>query len=121
MEPYDWACFLRDALDERGWHQAELSRRSGVDDALISKWLSGQVRPGLAKIRSVCVALGVPPVQGMIASGDLQSEDVGATVVIRPRTTGPSDLTDKELLAELARRLNTAMADSHLPGGTERS
>lgn len=101
-----WPEWLRAQLEERGWNQTDLKNRSGVNDSQISRWLAGKNHPGLAKIRAVCQALGVPPVEGMIAAGHLLPEDVvGTAVVIRPRTTGPGDLSDSELLAELARRL----------------
>ncbi|MHA6626925.1 helix-turn-helix domain-containing protein [Pseudonocardia sichuanensis] len=113
MAASGWTDWLHDALEERHWDQAELSKRSGVDDALISKWLSGKVRPGLASIRSVCAALGVRPVEGMIAAGHLEPSDVGATVINQQRTTPRvSELHHDVLLADLARRLDEATAES---------
>lgn len=115
-----WARFLRDALDERDWSAAELARH--IDGRLgtgeISKWLNGKVTPGLASIRAVCRALDVPAVQGMIAAGHLTPDDVGVTVINRPRSIEPEDLSNDELIGVLARRLK-ATADEQ--GESEKS
>ena len=99
----DWARWLQAQLDERGWIQAELVRRSAgaISRARVSRWLGG-ANPDLDAIRATCAALGVPAVEGMIAAGHLLPDDVGATVIQRP---DPAGLTKRELLAELDRRL----------------
>lgn len=99
-----WARWLRDALAEREWSQADLVRRSNGDfaDSEVSRWLSGKVNPKIPNIRKVCALLGVAPVEGIIAAGHLEPDDVGATVISRPRQT--HELPELELIEELRRR-----------------
>lgn len=68
----------------------------------MSKWLRGEELPRIDAIRTVCAALGIPAVEGMVAAGHLEPDDVGAVIAERIDVTG---LTSRELLEELARRL----------------
>ncbi|MHB9131512.1 MAG: helix-turn-helix domain-containing protein [Armatimonadota bacterium] len=54
----DW---LRRELEERGWDQAELARRSQTSTALISRMLSGERRPGAVVARRLARALHLSP------------------------------------------------------------
>ncbi|MFC5993517.1 helix-turn-helix domain-containing protein [Pseudonocardia hispaniensis] len=100
-----WAVWLQNRLDERSWRQAELVNRSGgtVTRAQVSRWLKGGHVPDIASIRDVCEVLGVPAVEGMIAAGHLSPEDLGVSVIERHREA--RDLSKRELLAELDRRI----------------
>lgn len=77
----------------------------------MSRWLTRGAAPDLESVRAVCRALGVPAVAGMLAAGLLAPEDVDVTVVERHR--GAHDLSNRELLAELGRRL--APDDEQVP------
>ena len=57
----DFADWLRKELDERGWDQAELARRSQTSTALISRMLSGERRPGAVVARRLARALHTSP------------------------------------------------------------
>lgn len=46
-------------LAERGWRQAELSRRTGINASTISDWLNGRYEPGGEALRLLCEAFGV--------------------------------------------------------------
>jgi len=50
---------LDDHLRERGWRQAELSRRTGINASTISDWLNGRYEPGGEALRILCQAFGV--------------------------------------------------------------
>lgn len=60
--------------------------------------------PEPAAVRAVCVALQVPVVDGMLAAGYLTPADLDIEVLERP-AAGAHTLGNRELLAELARRL----------------
>jgi hypothetical protein len=103
-----WATWLRARLAEHDWEQHDLIRASSpkLDAGLVSRWLSGDAVPHLPNIRVVCRALGVPAVEGMIAAGRLEPNDVGVTLIRqKPRA---SDLSARELGEEVTRRLAVA-------------
>lgn len=103
--PSSWSNWLGAQLAERDWTQADLVRASNpkLDDSAVSRWRSGQLVPQLANIRIVCRALGVPAVEGMIAAGRLEPEDLGITFI--QQRACAADLTARELAEEITRRL----------------
>ena len=48
-------------LLERGWRQAELSRRSGVAKDAISTYINGKVYPSSLNVKKIADAFGVKP------------------------------------------------------------
>jgi hypothetical protein len=103
-----WSNWLRQQLDERGWKPADLIRRSGgtVTSSQTTRWLKDGQEPNFESVRSVCAALSVPAVQGLLAAEMLSAEDVGATVILQPRRL--EEMHHDVLLGELARRLDDA-------------
>lgn len=57
----EFADWLRLELQQRGWDQAELARRSQTTTALISRMLSGERHPGAVVARRLARALHLPP------------------------------------------------------------
>lgn len=64
---------------------AELSRLSGVNQSLFSRWRSGLVQPGVESLRKVATVVGVPPVKLYLAAGLTDAAELGLT--------GPVDFT----------------------------
>ena len=64
----DW---LAKELQERGWDQAELVRRSGVSTAQISRIMSGTRRPGNNAMQGIARALKIPTEEVMRRAGIL--------------------------------------------------
>lgn len=56
----DFADWLRNQLEQRGWTQSELSRRSGVSPAQITRVLSGERGLGEKSISALAKALNLP-------------------------------------------------------------
>ena len=50
---------LEHHLRRKGWKQAELSRRTGINTSTISDWLNGRYGPGAEALRAACQAFGV--------------------------------------------------------------
>ena len=50
---------LRAAIVDRGWTQNELARRLGTDSAVVSRWMTGQRKPGLGLAMRIETLLGV--------------------------------------------------------------
>lgn len=53
--------WLQREMEKRGWNQAELSRRSGVTTAQVSRINTGEQRPGPTVCRAFARALQLPP------------------------------------------------------------
>lgn len=98
-----WPEYLEAAMKRaRIESNAELARRSGVNDSVISRWKSGVV-PSLDKIRRVAEALNRPFLEVAVAAGAMTPEEA--------RMTSPPALPevpvgagiDPDQLARLAR------------------
>jgi transcriptional regulator with XRE-family HTH domain len=57
------ASLLRTIREEAGVRQADLAKRLGVGQSVVSKFESGERRLDLLELRQVCAALGVPLVE----------------------------------------------------------
>ena len=57
----DFAEWLTNELAVKGWDQAELSRRSGITTAHISRIMTGQRHPGSEALSGIARALRLPP------------------------------------------------------------
>lgn len=65
---------IQTRLDELGWSQAELARRSGVAQQTINSWMTsvraaGSRGPSPDKLRAVAEALGLPVIRVFEAAG----------------------------------------------------
>lgn len=69
----DW---LQRELDNRGWDQAELSRRSGISSAQVSRIVTGGRRPGRDSIDGIARALRLPPEDVLRQAGILPPKNV---------------------------------------------
>ncbi|MGW1998387.1 helix-turn-helix domain-containing protein [Embleya sp. NPDC001921] len=68
------ASAIQARLDELGWTQAELSRRSGVSTSTINAWMTGERAKGSRgphpdKLRAIAKALGLPAAALLEAAG----------------------------------------------------
>lgn len=116
-----WGDWLRDQLAERGWKPADLIRRSKgeINSSQTTRWLKDGMGPSFESVRAVCGALGQPVVQGLLAADLLAPEDVGVTVIERPRRL--EEIHHRELLGEIARRLEALVPESTNVDGGERA
>jgi len=57
----DFTEWLTNELTVKGWDQAELSRRSGITTAHISRIMTGQRHPGSDALSGIARALRLPP------------------------------------------------------------
>ncbi len=58
-----------------GLTQAELARRSGLAESMVSRWLRGLNQPDVPNLRRVRPVLGVPMLELMVAAGYLSLEE----------------------------------------------
>lgn len=114
-----WGDWLRDQLAERGWIAADLIRHSDeqISSSQTTRWLNKGQSPTFESVRAVCTVLGVRVIDGLLAAGLLSPEDIGATVITRPRTL--TETPNRELAAEFVRRLTEVVRDK--PGESDDS
>lgn len=58
-----------------GLTQAELARRSGLAESMVSRWLRGLNQPDVPNLRRVGPVLGVPMLELIVAAGYLSLEE----------------------------------------------
>jgi transcriptional regulator with XRE-family HTH domain len=71
----EWAAYLESALRSSGLTQAELARRSGLAESMVSRWLRGLNQPDVPNLRRVRPVLGVPMLELIVAAGYLSLEE----------------------------------------------
>ncbi len=89
----DFAAWLQNEMDIRGWRQADLARLSGINTGLLSQILNRQRRAGISTCRAMAHALNMREVDVLHKAGLLTSETFG---------DGDSPLV-KEMLTEFIR------------------
>ncbi len=67
----------------RGWRQADLARRCGVAQSLISTWESGRRRPDLDQVLRLAMALDVPVLQLVEGHATLTETPAGVLAELR--------------------------------------
>jgi transcriptional regulator with XRE-family HTH domain len=65
--------WILDAMNARGWTQAELARRSDISTAQISQVLAGNNRPGFDFYEGIARAFGVPLEEVLRRAGILRA------------------------------------------------
>lgn len=76
----EFASWLVQELEARGWSRAELARRGGVTSTSVDQVVNGLTRPGLKFARAVARAFEMPEEDVMRRAGILR-----ATVDLSPR------------------------------------
>ena len=106
-DPGDFGRWLIARMAALGLTPADLSRATGIDASLISKWRRGEAQPSLANLRRLAPAHQTPFVELAAVAGHNESSDVGGKTLPRPPAAHPLVLDVARLLGE----------DSPLPQG----
>lgn len=86
-----------------GVSRKDIAQAADVNVSGVSRWLTGTSRPSAEKVVTFARGLRLNPVEALVAAGYLDvAEIAGAVEVVRTR----SQLSDEELLSELAVRLD---------------
>lgn len=76
MTELDFPGWLLGEINDRGWTQAELARRSGLSTAQVSRVLNHEYRPGPDFCRGTAAALNIPVARVFRFAGLLPSYPV---------------------------------------------
>ncbi|WP_064956017.1 helix-turn-helix domain-containing protein [Microbacterium arborescens] len=96
----DWGTYLRTVTDDATG--VEIARKLGVSDSKVSYWKRGERPPTIAEAIAVSRAYGRPPLEGLIAAGYLEADEIAESVQVQP--IGLRQFTDAQLAEELLRR-----------------
>ncbi|WP_410652075.1 helix-turn-helix domain-containing protein [Amycolatopsis sp. cmx-4-54] len=102
-ETQTFPVYLQGLLDERGWKKADLARASGIAESRLSRWMTGGA-PSVDNARAVAEAFGRSLLEVLVAAGIITPEESRAKTVHLDVTK----LTNRELVAEMERRLEAA-------------
>jgi len=86
----EWAAYLESAMRSAGLTQAELARRSGLAESMVSRWLRGLNQPDVPNLRRVGPVLGVSMLELVVAAGYLSLEE--AELQDAPEPPGPTQV-----------------------------
>lgn len=84
----DWASYLDASMRGAGLSQAELARRSGLAESMVSRWLRGMNQPDVPNLRRVRPVLGVPMLELLVAAGHLTPDEAALTDRPEPPVLG---------------------------------
>ncbi|WP_309129449.1 helix-turn-helix transcriptional regulator [Microbacterium sp.] len=106
----NWAAYLRHMMADRS--QAEFAKAIQATDGQLSKWLSGSTGVTAEKVITIARLLGDSPVHALGRVGWLNVSEL--TPFRAPRTYGLDEFTDRELAAEIVRRIDAGEAGQAL-------
>jgi transcriptional regulator with XRE-family HTH domain len=86
---------LQTWLDQRGWNQAELARRTNVTTSYVSLVFRGKRNPSGKFLIAIARALGMPPDSALRAAG-LMPPDLTPNTLVRQITHLVSNLPPEE-------------------------
>ena len=88
-----------------GLTQAELARRSGLAESMVSRWLRGLNQPDVPNLRRVRPVLGVPMLELIVAAGYLSLEEAELQDAPRPPTPMRVGISTEGLTTDQIRQL----------------
>ncbi len=97
---HDWGTYLRAITGDASG--AEIARKLEVSESKVSYWKRGERPPTISEAIRASRAYGRPPLEGLVAAGYLQPDDITEGVTIQP--TVLHNFTDAQLADELLRR-----------------
>ena len=105
-----------------GLTQAELARRSGLAESMVSRWLRGLNQPDVPNLRRVRPVLGVPMLELIVAAGYLSLEEAELQDAPRPPAPVQVGISTEGLTVDQIRQLEgfaTFLRAQNGPGAVE--
>lgn len=95
----DFPRFLRHAMHSAGYKTvAELSRASGVGEAVINKWMNGRSQPTIELLRPLVEVIHVPLLELLVVCGRLSVQE--ARLKGEPTPPGPAPTYEDNIRAD---------------------
>jgi transcriptional regulator with XRE-family HTH domain len=101
----EWAAYLESAMRSAGLTQAELARRTGLAESMVSRWLRGLNQPDVPNLRRVGPVLGVPMLELIVAAGYLSLEEAELRDTPEPPAPVRVGISTEGLTADQVRQL----------------
>jgi transcriptional regulator with XRE-family HTH domain len=101
----DWATYLESAMHSAGLTQAELARRSGLAESMVSRWLRGLNQPDVPNLRRVRPVLGVTMLELLVAAGHVTLEEAQLRDAPEPPAPVRVGIPTEGLTAEQVRQV----------------
>ena len=101
----EWAAYLESAMRSAGLSQAELARRTGLAESMVSRWLRGLNQPDVPNLRRVGPVLGVPMLELIVAAGYLSLEEAELRDAPQPPTPVRIGISTEGLTADQIHQL----------------
>lgn len=108
LDMEDFASWLNQELERRGWSRSEAARRGGFSPSMIDKVVNGYARPGLDFCRGISRAFGMPLEEVFRRAGILPAREDAAgsdELILYYREMPPED---RRRLLAIARTLRDA-------------
>jgi transcriptional regulator with XRE-family HTH domain len=93
-QPQSPGTFVRTLLVALNETQSSASRKSGINRAILGRWMKDEMEPGIKNARKFADALGVPRPVVMLGLGILEPEDIALEPVIAELAEVYSLMTD---------------------------
>jgi transcriptional regulator with XRE-family HTH domain len=92
-------------MHSAGLTQAELARRSGLAESMVSRWLRGLNQPDVPNLRRVRPVLGVPMLELIVAAGYLSLEEAELQDAPQPPVPMQVGISTEGLTVDQVRQL----------------
>lgn len=101
--PMPWPDYLRQAAGAAGYQTAAaLAQALGVNDSVVSRWLSGKTQTEVPMIRRLAPILRIPVLELLVAAGHIDAAEAKMKDTPKPPPVPVGSGVDPEVLAELA-------------------
>lgn len=106
----DFSEWVTEELNQRGWHQAELVRRSGLSVGHVSRIVTGQRLPGKDAIQGIARAFKMPVEEVMRRAGLLPppanaSVDDRRSLADLVKKIEKLNAADRQIIADMVNRM----------------
>ncbi len=99
-----WPAYLRQAMDAAGFSTASaLAQALGVNDSVVSRWLSGKTQTEVQMIRRLAPLLRRPVLELLVAAGHIEPAEAKMKDAPKPPAVPVGAGVDPDVLADLAK------------------
>lgn len=87
-----WAAYVAALINTTGGRASDLARAAGINNSIISRWLTTTAQPDLPTLRKISDALRIPLLELLVRSGHLTEQEAGMKLpTTPPRQSSPEE------------------------------